>query len=240
MNNHTLTIEELIGSLTEQLFFLDASLTLFSKNDLIIKYDNKQIGTSFLAEIRTEVEAKRIGIIIRLLLHHTKNSKSLLNQLGVQDKINFLDTSGARGKLHSMTGMKGVRNVDSNQFLALVAKINTDGSLLAVPLFKQHQPEWYNAYKRVDFRTWWEMEVIAYNNHSLSRKDLVLFITDKDGGAHVDSSIDLKYYSTKKSSLMLNIMEVDTPLEQNIIYASVAQIGWELINSIDKELIVIS
>lgn len=237
MNNHTLTIEELIDSLAEQLSFLDASLTLFSKNDLIIKYDNKQIGNPFLAEIKTEVEAKRIGIIIRLLLHHTKNSKSLLNQLGVQDKIDFLDTSGPRGKLHSMTNMKEVRNIDPNQFLALVAKINTDCSLLAVPLFKQHQPEWYNAYKRVDFRTWWEMEVIAYNNHSLSRKDLVLFITDKDGGAHVDNSIDLKYYNTKKSSLMLNIMGVDTPLEQNIIYASVAQIGWELINSIDKELI---
>ncbi|MFY0255311.1 hypothetical protein ACDQ55_15295 [Chitinophaga sp. 30R24] len=83
------------------------------------------------------------------------------------------------------------------------------------------------------------MEVIEYNNHSLSRKDLVLFITDKDGGAHVDNSIDLKYYDTKKNSLVLNIMGVNSSLEQNIIYASVAQLGWELINSIDKELIVI-
>lgn len=58
-------------------------------------------------------------------------------------------------------------------------------------------------------------------------------VANKDGGAHVDSQLPMNYYVTKQSELQLNILGIETSFERNIAYASVVQIGWELLNSIE-------
>lgn len=236
MTYYELTRHDLLISLEEQLYFLDSSLTNYSEHKTIKKYENKVLGHHFNTEIKTEIEAKRIATIVRILLHDTSNSTSLLELLGIKDTISYLDTSAPNdGRLHSMTGMSGVRGSNSNQYLGLVAKINKDGSLIATPLYRQHREESYKEYPKLNFANWWEKEIMNIKGHKYSRSNLILTVVHKDGGAHInkDKTLPFEYYTTKQSKLTLNIEGVETEFERNIIYASIAQIGWELLNSID-------
>jgi hypothetical protein len=238
MEKYTLTPEDLFHSLEEQLYFLDSSLTNYSEHKTIKKYENKVLGKHFNTELKTEIEAKRIATIVRILLHDTTNSTSLLKLLGIKDTISYLDTSAPNdGRLHSMTGMSGVRGSNSNQYLGLVAKINTGGSLIATPLYRQHLEEWYQGYLKLNFADWWGKEIINIKGHKHTRSNLILTVANQDGGAHIhkDKTLPSEYYATKNSNLTLNIQGVETEFERNIVYASIAQIGWELLNSIDND-----
>jgi hypothetical protein len=216
--------EKLNNALKEQLYFLNSSISLFAKHSTI---DDT---------LTTEVEAKRIALAIRILIHDTPKSKSLLHLLHTKDKLNFIDSSSPDdGKLHSMTGMVGVRGINSNQYIGLVAKVNMGNALIATPLFQQHLKEWYSSYHKLSFDAWWNNVVMKIDGNSLTRKDLALSLVNKDGGAHYDPNLPSSYAHAKNSKLVLNVKGVYTEFERNIVYASVAQIGWELLNSIDLE-----
>jgi hypothetical protein len=72
MTKRTLTNDELAAHLAEQLQFIEASADAFDKG--------------------FEGEAKRLAVTLRVLLHDTKSSRSLLGQLG-RKNIDFLDTA---------------------------------------------------------------------------------------------------------------------------------------------------
>jgi hypothetical protein len=105
---------------------------------------------------------------------------------------------------------------------------------MAVPLCKQHLTEWYPGYLRLKFNDWWKKEVVNNRGSSYSRMDLVINVANKDGGAHIDPALPSEYYSIKNSELSLIVDGMETRFDRNIVYASVAQIGWELLNSIDR------
>lgn len=234
MREITLTRQELLALLGEQLYFLDNAISNFSQHKLVEKYDNRKIGTPLFAEVSTEVEAKRIAVILRILVHDTGNSTSLLKHLNVIDRTEFIDSSSPKdGRLHSMTGMHGVRGGDPNQYFGLVGKINLNGSLISVPLFEQHLSDWHESYKKIDFQSWWQGDVISVNGHNHSRREVILSVANKDGGAHVDTKLPEKYVITKNTALTLNIEGNKINFERNVVYASIAQIGWELLNSIE-------
>lgn len=236
MTHIELTRHDLLISLEEQLYFLDESISNFSQHKTTKKLENKVIGNPVQTKILSEIEAKRIATIIRVLLHDTSTSNSLLKQLEVKDNLCFLDTASPNdGMLHSMTNMSGVRASNSNQYLGLVAKINTGDSLIATPLYNQHLKEWYDGYQKLKFDIWWNNTVININGNALKRKDLILNAANKDGGAHIDAKLPNDYGITKKTNLILNIQGTETEFERNIVYASIAQIGWELLNSIEYD-----
>jgi hypothetical protein len=231
-----LTPQDLLISLEEQLYFLDTSISNYSQHRTIKKYDNKVIGNTFHTKILSEIEAKRIATTVRVLIHDTKNSSSLIGQLGLKNKLHFLDTASKNdGRLHSMTNMHGVHGSNTNQYLGLVAKINTGDSLIATPLYIQNSKEWYDSYKRLVFDIWWNNVVIDTNGNKHTRKDLILNAANKDGGAHIDSELPNHYNLTKNTNLCLNIKGIETEFERNIVYASIAQIGWEILNSIEYD-----
>jgi hypothetical protein len=230
---YNLTKEELLYSLTEQLYFLDKSLSNFLKFDNVEDFENKVIGNPFKIKINTEIEAKRLATIIRILLPDTRTVKnpngslSLLTSLSLKDQIKFIDTNAPNdGRLHSMSGMRGVQGSNPNQYFGLVAKVNTEESLVAAPLFKQHQQEWYQSYVRKDFKQWWDNEIININGHKQTRKNLTLNIANKDGGAHVDDFFPEEYHIIKNSDLSLKIQGIQTAFERSVVYASIAQIAW--------------
>jgi hypothetical protein len=224
---------DLLNSLEEQLYFLDVSISNYSRHATITKLKNKVIGNPVEIKISSEIEAKRIATILRVLLHDTGKSISLFKQLDIKDNLRFLDTAAPNnGGLHSMTNMSGVRSSNSHQYLGLVAKINTGDSLIATPLYCQHLPEWYAGYPKLKFDTWWDNIVIDINGNTFKRKDLISDAANKDGGAHIDPKLP-NYDVAKKTNLILNINGTETEFERNIVYASIAQIGWELLNSIE-------
>lgn len=215
MANYNLTDNDLRDALNEQLQFIQSSLYNFPNY---------------------EVEAKRIATTVRVLVHDTNHSTSLLKSLNMKETLGFVNSASPNdGRLHSMTGMVGVRGSNSDQYFGLIAKIVDNGTLTSVPLFRQHLEEWYTSYQSLDFDSWWEMEVMKIATGGLSRKQLVLLAANKDGGAHIDARLPESYYEAKTGKLKLNILGTETELDKNVIYASLAQIGWELKRSIEKK-----
>lgn len=234
MKLHNLTKPDLLKHLEEQMYFLDISLSNYASHKLIEQFENKDLGLPFIVKISTEIEAKRIATSIRVLTHDTNSSVSLLKQLNIKCSLKFIDSAAPNdGILHSMTGMIGVRGSGNDDYYGLVAKVNSEGQLLSVPLYQQHLRERYKSYQKVSFDTWWNNIIMEVSGCKLSRKDIVRFVSNKDGGAHIDKTLSDEYYVTKNSPLNLNIMGNKVDLLRNTVYASVTQIGWELLNSID-------
>jgi hypothetical protein len=235
MPTYQLTKDDLIYRLKEQLYFIDSPLANFSSHIQISTYKNKQIGKLPEANIFSEIESKRIATAIRVLVHDTNNSKSLLHSLGIKENIKYIDSSRPDdGRLHSMTGMKGVIGSPADAYLGLVAKINTENKTIAAPLYMQHLKEWYVSYSQKKFSDWWTGRVYSHKDNAYSRRDLILFLANKDGGAHVDPEQPQGYQAAKETKLELTIYSVRTEFERNVVFATVAQIGWELLNSINE------
>lgn len=232
MKDHNLTDQEFLKHIAEQMYFLDVSLTNFSNMEIVRELRNKHLGAHEI-NISTEIEAKRIATIIRVIVHDTRNSESLLKLTNKKDQFVFVDSSSPNdGRLHSMTGMIGVRGSSADPYFGLVAKVNSDEQLFAVPLYLQHLEEWYGSYKKIKFEQWWNSCIMEASSNKFTRKDLVLVVANKDGGAHIDKSISQEYIATKNRLLKLNIFDKEVTLIGNVVYSSVAQIGWELLNSI--------
>jgi hypothetical protein len=161
-------------------------------------------------------EAKRIASVIRTLVHDTKNSISLLKQLDSKN-IYFYNTSlpinlknlmphmGLIGIQHSPTGIEYWPPLD-------------DGPP------SRYQKKW------VTFDTWWNEIVLDDKMKRFSRKDLVLFVTNKDGGSHVDPVLEVAYANlSRKNSLgwkkIINGNESDMTKPE---LTSIRQIGHEM------------
>jgi hypothetical protein len=74
MARHRQTDPELMEHLYQQIAFLRRSAS---------QYDNGEFS-----------EAKRLATTLRILLHDSHTSKSLLTQLGLKEKLRFVDTAG--------------------------------------------------------------------------------------------------------------------------------------------------
>lgn len=124
-------------------------------------------------------EAKRLAATLRLLLHDTKHSKSLLSQLGLKKTL-FFDTSA---------------NINEDNLLPtfglVQAHVSHAGSNFVPPLDRPiGHPVWM-----IPFEYWWNKRVIRIPRLlELTRAELVLTMADQDGGAHVDSEMEERYY----------------------------------------------
>ncbi|OOG70635.1 hypothetical protein B0E43_18800 [Algoriphagus sp. A40] len=56
--------------------------------------------------------------------------------------------------------------------------------------------EIHSEFRTLSFERWWSEEIVISDSlrHQWTRKDLVAFAADQDGGSHVDPRIDQKYY----------------------------------------------
>jgi len=163
--------EDLEDHLREQLSFLISSATA---------YDN---GNSS--------EAKRLAVVLRVLLHDTANSKSLLAQLGMKER-QFYDSSNYQRynktpwDVAVYTGLVGqCINIDSGQ-VSYIPILDRKGD---------EPPQW------AEFSFWWTMAVMKDEiGNTFSRKDLVLTMANQDGGVHVDPVITGKYAALSRQN----------------------------------------
>jgi hypothetical protein len=79
--------DELKSLLDEQLDFLRTSADAFDRGVLS--------------------EYKRIALVLRVLLHDTSQSRSLLEQLGVKAGLRFLDTRNRRARCRGLSAVAG-------------------------------------------------------------------------------------------------------------------------------------
>ena len=171
-----------------------------------------------------EGEAKRLAASIRVLVHDTQKSKSLLSQLG-RKTISFYDTCRPR---HPYT--YGTYNG-----ITLMIQTSVGAGYIA-PL--DLLPPNHSA-RKVSFDYWWnEVIFVDKDEHETTRKDLILAVANKDGGAHVDPILDEKYANLSRYNSLAwkyHGPKGDVPLEDPEKHA-VRQITHEILKSLNPEL----
>jgi hypothetical protein len=163
-----ITNAELEDHLNEQLHFLESSAGAFDKG-----FDG---------------EAKRLAVAIRVLVHDTSKSRSLLGQLGRLQSQKFVDTA-----LPEVPG-----NVGTYSGLLSISADQTGAK------YTPHLDDVPAAPRQIDFPDWWTNQPVFIDSakRKFSRKDLVLAAANQDGGAHVDPALDESYMQlSKKNSL---------------------------------------
>lgn len=131
-------------------------------------------------------EYKRLAAALRILVHDSEASTSLLTRAGVKLALPWADGShpGAPTLVHEKRSSGQVPVL--SMLTVIYAEILPDETFDRVHIAP--------AYTGVDlgrlwvpFRYWWESpRIYGFPDIELSRRDLVLYVANKDGGAHVD------------------------------------------------------
>lgn len=169
-----------------------------------------------------EGEAKRLAVSLRVLFHDTRNSKSLLAQIGKKDTSNYIDSSMpfVEGNLLSEGGL-----------VALILSGNRSGYFA----FLDESPI---ESRLVPFEKWWCDPVFRDAKGSLlSRKDLILAMANQDGGAHVDPSLNKNYAElSRKNSMRHAFLVGGEPIEvAGPEKAAIRQIAHEALKMLKPE-----
>lgn len=243
---YTLTHDDLVEKLREQMGFLDRSAALFDEGH--------------------EEEALRLAAIIRVLLHDTRTSHSLLGQLGVKETLSYLDTSEPIHPLNALPtmGLVGARvdlgpsghvgeyaaplegnYRDRPALVYMRCALLVEGPLPAdapgEPPYSRPKP----------FAEWWNDPVTKDSQGEFfARRDYVLAGANKEGGSHVDASLDAAWTGlTRNNTLNMRVDPagrvsvsvgpllggIQVPLG-NPALASIRQIAYELDQTLRSQL----
>ncbi len=210
------TPPELLESLKEQISFLQSSNTLFDSGNLI--------------------EAKRLALTLRILLHDTNQSHALIPR--IDNSLLFLNTSSSRNSNGIKMFFSGLTSEQLNHEPGKPLEFKF------VPKLDSFPPSSQPLYQ--DFTHWWnESVIIDEEENQFSRADLILFVANQDGGAHVDREVPTDYYELSrknKTGIQLytgNPVEPESMVYRDIDsrphYPSIRQISHEVIQSIKNK-----
>jgi hypothetical protein len=203
-------------------------------------------------------EAIRIALAIRVLVHNTKSSTSILSHLEIQRTLLYVDTGVYRSLL-----VPAIQEwVDATgPGCQVVSKSAADVGLVELGYAGKGRVGWFaplrlrrfadgsppaKAQRRISpFDLWWtEPLVESSSGKSFSRSDLVLIMANQDGGGHVDADVDKDYLDLIVDPLMQAQITHTEPCERdkeniqdvlyNVAFSSVRQIAFELILTIDR------
>ncbi|MGH8527833.1 MAG: hypothetical protein ACREXY_27520 [Gammaproteobacteria bacterium] len=173
-----------------------------------------------------EAEAKRLSVVLRVLLHDTNQSHSLLQQLRLKDRLTYLDSADPinPNNLMATPGLVLMR---------MTAEVNRAAGQYVAPLGMERP----SGVRLVPFAGWWHNDVMKVDG-TWSRKQLVLTLANKEGGAHVDSSLDARYEDLAKHNglgWMVNGPGEAAPFAGNVVAIGVRQIAYELLETLGRE-----
>lgn len=163
------------------------------------------------------------------MVHDTTKSRSLLSLLKEKDNIKFYDTALDYNP----------NNLIAYFGLCMLKMEKQQGSIVSgcyVPRLDFNLNT-----KKANFKNWWESIVIKDSKgKTFSRKMLVLAVSNKDGGAHVDPELDMDYAALSKfnsggwvaySGDMLNPSTVN-PFKNGPELPSIRQISYEILKTL--------
>ncbi|MEK5338503.1 hypothetical protein NSQ19_01840 [Weizmannia sp. FSL W8-1119] len=161
-----------------------------------------------------ENEARRIATSLRVMFHETSRSQSLIKQTGL--KHNFL--------LWSSAGLYTPSNLVSSWVL-LKLEGKEDG-LFYKPLGPHNSRTFFLGYE-----DWWNEIIFDDKKNVFTRKDIVCYVANQDGGAHVDMKLSGKYAELVKHNSLGWTDGMGNSVKNNPAYAAIRQIAKELIVS---------
>lgn len=193
------TKPELTKLLREQLSFLELSAGAF---------DRGALG-----------EAKRLALVIRVLVHDTAQSTSVLRQLALKDVLQFVDTAHPikPGNLLPTEGL-------------LMMRLGSVGSGYVAPL-ADGPPARYGKVK--PFEQWWSAPVSKLRDGStVSRKEYVLAAANREGGGHVDPALDPLFERFERQNPFGWVLHEGSgaprPFSENAPLVAIRQIAFEV------------
>lgn len=170
-----------------------------------------------------EASGKHIAVSLRLLLHNTSKSHSLLGQLGLLDK-ELLDSAGPLSP----------SNLLSECNLVLLAK-SKSGGRYAPLVFAGDSPL---PMRKVSFTVWWTEPILKDNSgRKFSRRDLVQHVADTDGGAHVDPGLDEAYLAFSRANSLGWVFEgsgINEAFKGRPELACMRQIAHEVLTTLEE------
>jgi hypothetical protein len=181
-------------------------------------------------------EAKKMATIIRVLLHDTSNSTSLLTHLGKKDS-RFYDSSDGYDPKNAMPTLGLVQLILGNES-DYQAKLGERKDFSKVPF-----SDWWNTIVMTCYRSDYPLPEILDKSvnyeeamHKISRFRIIYDMANKDGGAHVDTQLDQFYSDLTKYSkgqwVSVDSKGKERDLPTPIEYCAVRQISHEVILTI--------
>ena len=204
--------QELIALLNEQLDFLRTSAQAFDAG-VVHEY-------------------KRIALALRVVLHDTHTSHSLLTQLGAKASLRFWDTrvrpvaAPGRQILAAHDWPEGM--VGMTMTLSAAPDPHGEGAGRWFPMLGSVP----DLCARRDFDAWWGDSIIELKSgQTFTRRAFVLGIAHHEGGAHVDAQppvswVLLRDQSWDDAAGMVDAGGRRVPIPQ-LVAAVIRQIGYE-------------
>lgn len=163
-------------------------------------------------------EGLRIAVSLRVLLHDTPGSTSLLTHLGIKSSANLLTTFEPGFTEDKASGLLSI----------------------FIPMWVDHagsrRPP-LDAATRRDFipvAEWWD-EVVIGSNTMPSRKDIIPAAANQDGGAHVDANPGQKAQELIRGvgtfSISISGKEIKKTELNNHHFYLIRQFAYEVLNS---------
>jgi len=192
------TPDELNALLEEQIEFLKLSCTSFENG--------------FTGEI------KRLAVSVRVLVHDTNSSTSLLT-LANRKTIGFLDTADPYDDENVLSHSSLVQIHMTPQGAKPKAHLDDALQLGSLP-----------------FDAWWNgIVLVDSNRHEFSRRDITLYLANKEGGAHVDHEIDERYHNLRNRNSLGWVTVLGDGRQiagEDQVPATMRQIAHELVKSL--------
>jgi hypothetical protein len=165
-----------------------------------------------------DVQALNISITIRVLLHETSNSKSLLSRLHSDYwNLEIYDKAPLAPKTVFALRTPLVISGDSTK---RVIRPKFDNGL----------------YQLVSLTRWWNDEYQPLGNRRLSKREIVLNVADKDGGAHIDGKIPDHHATLSEPPFRFGVDNGGEKhlMQPNMAYGIAAQAGCELQDYLER------
>jgi hypothetical protein len=170
------------------------------------------------------VAALQVATVVRTLVHETGASKPLLKQL----RSNYLDLKIFAPKMEGATAPPGASAVVF--FNPVSAKITAPEG--KVSLMTEFIPD---THEECSLGSWWSMRpcTVLPGVGAVSRREAILGLSNKEGGAHVDAEISEKYKNLLASKFFTFLINGQTVEGLNLSRLGAGRIGLELLKSLD-------
>lgn len=142
--------------------------------------------------------AKQMATVLRVLLHDTGNSHSLLGQLGLKQARYFYDTATAELLDNFSPNFDWRNNRYGGQFLGILGMTS---SAQIVSLLDPQESRLFFGF--VPFDEYWNRTILVDGSETVfTRAKIITDVANQDGGSHVDPAINQEYHSLSRKNSM--------------------------------------
>lgn len=167
-------------------------------------------------------EAIRIAVVIRVLVHDTPKSTSLLTQLGIED-LHLRTTCPLipENIIHFTGGLSTTRTTITD---------SGEAHFSHIPNLDEREP------KRllIPWKYWGKQVIYRLMGKNITRMQIVLGAANKDGGAHVDERLTSEYQAIRSGvvnvSVTIGDVETGGPVPDNHL-SDLRQMGHEVLTT---------